>query len=133
MEARCPAPAGSGSVTATPPGSSSRPDRALDRVHAFEDPSAGWQWKVDVRGAGDAPAPASLTGLSRAGGPEILIDTPALAPGESMTVTAECQPGSLATATARADAGSAVDESDEGNNTRCSDPDQGIGGRCRYP
>ena len=88
-----------------------------------------------MHSAGGAPAPASSTGLSRAGGPEILIDTPGLAPGESTTVKAECQYGSFATAIARADAGSVVDESDEDNNSRDSEPDQGLGspGRCRLP
>ncbi len=114
-----------------PPGSTSRPDLVIDRVYTTIDPSL--EWNVEVRNAGDAAAPATSTGLSRAGGEEILIDTPGLAPGESDTVKAECQFGSIATATARADAAGVVDESDEDNNSRDSDPDQGIGGRCRYP
>jgi len=107
------------------------PDLVIDRV--FLTSANGWEWNVVVRNAESAAAGASLTGISRAGGPEVLLETPALAPGASVTVKTECYYGSLADATARADATDAVAESDETNNARASDPGGGTGGRCRYP
>ncbi len=114
-----------------PPDSEPKPDLVVDRVYAASEES--WMWVVDVRNAGYGAAPASQTGLTRFGADEALIDTPALAPGESATVKTACPYGSIAEATARADAAGAVDESDEGNNDGASQPPQGVGGRCRYP
>jgi hypothetical protein len=63
----------------------------------------------------------------------VVVDTPALAPGQSATVQATCQYGSPAEATAHADAGNVIEERDEANNARASDPGIGTGGRCRWP
>ena len=104
----------------------------IDRLYTTSE--TGWEWNVDVRNAGQATAAASSTGLKRSCClDELLIATPQLAPGESVTVTAECPQGSMAQATARADATNVVPEMDEDNNQRASVPGEGVDGRCRYP
>lgn len=107
------------------------PDLTIDNVFATGE--NGWEWNITLRNAGEASAAASQTGISRAGGAEVLVATPALAPGASVTVKTECPYGSLTNATARADATDVVAESNEVNNTRAAEPGGGTGGRCRYP
>jgi hypothetical protein len=62
-------------------------------------------------------------------GAEALVDAPALAPGEFVTVSMPCQYGTPS-ATARADATYAVEESDEANNAGASTPGEIF---CRFP
>ncbi len=113
-----------------PPPPAPKPDLLIARI--FLTSSEGWTWNVVVRNEGAGTAPAAQTGLSRAGGPELLLATPALAPGESVTVQAECPYGSLGNATARADAEGVIAEENEDNNS-LSYTGGGTGGRCRYP
>ena len=94
--------------------------------------ATGWEWKVVVRNVGNAGAGASVTGVTRAG-QEVLVGTPALAPGASVTVRTECPYGSLANATARADATNVLAESNEADNNGASAPGGGTNGRCRHP
>jgi hypothetical protein len=114
-----------------PPAPTPLPDLVVDRVYLQSE--AGWEWNVDVRNAGTADAPATQTSVTLAAGGEVPVATPALAAGATTTVKTECPYGSIADATARADATGAVDEADETNNERASDPGGGTGGRCRYP
>jgi hypothetical protein len=143
-----PTPGGSRLVTGTPlPGPAPPPapappvpvpplpgaaaDLVIDRVYLTA--AVGWEWNVEVRNAGITGAAASKTGITQLGLAEVLVDTPALAAGASVTVKAECIYGQFAEATARADATNVVDESNEANNDRAADPGGGTGGRCRYP
>ncbi len=105
-------------------------DLVVDRLWLTSD--TGWLWNATVRNAGAAAAPATKTAIAQQDLADVLVDTPALAAGASVTVTVSCPYGSLSTGTARADATALVDESDETNNSRASEPG-GVGGRCRYP
>ena len=107
------------------------PDLVIDRAYLGPDPEHYGRWNIEVRNAGNAPAAPSKTALERGGSAE-LLDTPALAPGASVTVTTPCLYGSLGTGTARADATNVVAESREDNNDRAFGP-YGTNGRCRYP
>ena len=61
---------------------------------------------------------------------ETLVNTPALTPGQSVTLKADCgyAPESFR---ARADASSVVDENDETNNARTRENDA-VAPQCRY-
>lgn len=127
-----PEPTPAPTPTPTPESTHAPPkaDLVVDRVYLTSD--TGWMWNVEVRNAGAGGAPATQTSIARAGQtPPDLIETPALAPGESVTVRRECPYGSIAEVTARADATEVVDESHESNNEATGSG--GTGGRCRYP
>lgn len=108
-----------------------KPDLVVDRV--FLTSATSWLWNVQIRNAGDGAAPPTKTALSQPLQAQVLIDTPALAPGASVTVTIACPYGSLAEATAQADASNLAEEREEANNARASDLGIGVGGRCRWP
>lgn len=107
-----------------------RPDLVVDRVYVTGEGS--WTWNIKVRNAGASDAPASKTGLIREATDPVLIDTPALAAGATVIVKTACPYGTRVQATGRADATGLVDESNESNNDRASEPG-GTDGRCRYP
>jgi subtilase family serine protease len=91
----------------------------------------GWKVFADVANIGSDSAPATQTQIAQDGQSPVLLATPALAGGETTTVSVDCPYGSLATATATADAGNAVTEANEANNSASGSG--GTGGRCRYP
>lgn len=97
---------------------------------------------ADVRNAGSADAPASLTRFlsDEPGQFDELIVTPALAAGETTTVRVDRQYGQFNSAAVTADATGVVAETDESNNTGsgAGTPSTSSGvvaenGRCRYP
>ena len=94
--------------------------------------ATGWTWNIVVSNAGVADAGVSQTRLVTASGLTVFLDTPALAAGDSVTLTTECPYGSIGQATATADATEVLQESDETNNVFTSELD-GTVGRCRYP
>lgn len=100
-----------------------KPDLVIDRVYAvFNTDRSEFEARVDVRNSGPVTAPASktgITGVTTLGAPELLLDTPPLAPGQSTTVRAPCPTGTNS-ASARADATNLVNERDETNNTRAA-------------
>ena len=71
---------------------------------------------VDVKNAGSATAGASQTRIIQTNGDSSLASTPALAPGATTTVAANCGDGEDS-ATATADATGVVAESNESNNS----------------
>ena len=95
---------------------------------------------VELTNRGTADAPASKTEIVQEGQAPVLVDTPALAPGQTTTVTINCVYAGLGSFTARADAGGVVQEADETNNggslqmgTGGPDATGAIVYRCRYP
>jgi hypothetical protein len=126
-----PAPPRTVGPTPEPPPPEPLPDLVIDRVFLTSD--TGWEWNIVVRNTGLAAAGDSLTGLTQPGLAEVLIKTPGLAPGESVTVKTECPYGSVDSATVRADATGVVVESDESNNGGGAETGGGTSGRCRYP
>ena len=113
-----------------PPPPAGEPDLVVDIIYLTVE--AGWEWNIEVRNAGNADAPATRTGITQPNLNEMLIETPELKPGQSVTVKTQCPYGSLGDATARADSTKVVDESNEDNNER-SVSSLGTSGRCRYP
>ena len=117
-------------VPIIPPPLILRPDLIVNRVSIVE--NDGWFISAEIRNDGTATAGASKTQFNQEGQPAILVDTPALAPGESTTVTATCVYGGLGNAVVTADVSGLVTESNETNNTGTV-TGGGTGGRCRYP
>ena len=114
-----------------PPPPQPLPDLVVDAVGGSC--GAGCEMHAVIRNAGAAEAPASRTAIAPNASfeGETLVDTPALAPGQSATVSTVC-PFLTVDFSARADATSMVAEADETNNSRIHDPGTTELG-CRYP
>jgi hypothetical protein len=114
------------------PPATPKPDLVIDQMYINGD--AGWRIFADVRNAGSADAPATVTQITPVGQPAVLVDTPALPAGATTTVSADCLPyGTLAQGDGVADATNLVDEIDETNNTGSTGTGWGTNGTCRYP
>lgn len=117
-------------VVAPPP--SPKADLLIDRMYINGD--NGWRIFADVRNAGNASAPATVTQITPSGRPAVSINTPELAAGATTTVSAACDPyGTLAEGTGVVDATNLVDEISELNNTGSTGTGWGTNGTCRYP
>ena len=144
-----PGPPGPGPPEPGPPGPPGPPspppdvDLVVARVYG-DDSTAENQCDIlaDVRNAGSADAPASMTRFlsDQAGQFDELVATPALAAGETTTVRLDRQYGQYNSASVTADATGVVEETDEGNNAASgagtpstSSGMPGDSGRCRYP
>jgi CARDB len=122
-----------------PPQPGVKPDLVVDSVRGFTCDGAQTpmcQMRAVVRNAGAATAPPSKTAIAANTSfqNEQLVDTPALAPGQSTTLTGDCgQVPNYGSGdfSARADATALVDESSESNNSLVNAFDQGEG-RCVY-
>ena len=116
-----------------PPPAGPAPDLVVDSVSGSCIGAEGCLTKAVVRNGGTAAAPASKTALAQNDQyqNETLVDTPALQPGQSVTVTAPCTYGTLSFS-ARADATNVVGEIDETNNRRARTGDPAVGSGCKY-
>ncbi len=93
-----------------------KPDLVVTAVRVTGTGASG-TISADVKNIGLADAVASQTRITQTGGVSTLVNTPALAPGASVTVSTGCGDGEDS-ATVVADATNVVDESDETNNQR---------------
>ncbi len=117
-----------------------QPDLVIDKMYirASAGPAAirgtaGWRIFADIRNAGKASAPASVTEITPLGLDPLTVDTQALAPAATTTVSVDCLPyGTRAEATAVVDATKLVAESNEANNIDATGSGWGTNGSCRY-
>jgi hypothetical protein len=112
-----------------PPPPGAMPDLVVARVYQVAN-NGCCDMTVDVANQGNGSAGPSKTEITQEGQAPVLVDTPALGPGERATVTAYCVYGGSGNVSARDDATGVVGESDENNNTGSGTV--GVGGLCRY-
>jgi hypothetical protein len=109
------------------------PDLTIVSITGLQTSNDAPTVSVTVRNAGSAAAPASrlavnITRSADDAHGETVLDVPALAAGQSTTVSTPCNPYASDMATAIADPSGAIAESDETNNALSA-----TGQPCRYP